>query len=387
MKLATKMNNFNAYLGPAMNQKLAIMRAEGRDIINLGLGDPDVTPPEHQLNVLKAAVAEPNNHHYPSAYPIKPFYDAVASWYKRRYGVDNIDPETEIIYSLGAAEILYQIHHCLLDTGDLALISDPAYPSYEAGVKIAGGQVEYYPLLAENNFLPDVDSIPEETAKKAKMIWINIPNNPTSATADDDFFIKLIAWAKEYDVVVISDNPYMDIRFDGYEPPSFLKFPGAKDVGVELNSMSKSFNCCGWRIGMLLGNKEIIEGMGKIKSQADRGLYYPLQAAAVAAMTGPIEWMDEKNRMFKERRDVVVNAWKQMGLEMQTPRATFYCWGKIPAGFKSKDFSFKLLEQSNVWMIPGSTYGSAGEGYVRISNAVPAERLEEAMDRMKKFIS
>jgi len=386
MRTADKLNNFKAYLGPAMNQKLALMRTEGRDVINLGLGDPDVTPPEHQLKALAEAVSDPDNHHYPSAYPIKPFYDAIANWYKHRHGVE-VDPETEVIYCLGAAEALFQIHNCLLDPGDTALVSDPAYPSYEAGVKITGGMVEFYPLLKENNFLPDVDNIPADVARKAKMIWINIPNNPTTATADDGFFIKLIAWAKEFDVVVVSDNPYMDICFDGYKPPSFLKFPGAKEVGVELNSMSKSFNACGWRVGMLLGNKEIISGMAKIKSQVDRGLYYPLQVATIAALTGPVDWMEERNKSFAERRDVVVKAWKKMGLEMMTPRATFYCWGKIPDGYTSKEFCLKFLDESNVWVIPGSTYGEGGEGYVRISNAQPVERIAEAMERMRRFIS
>ncbi len=386
MKTAHKLDDFKAYLGPGMNQKIALMRAEGRDVINLGLGDPDTTPTEHQLRVLTEAVSNPDNHHYPSAYRIKPFYDAIADWYKRRHGV-GVDPESEVIYCLGAAETLFQIHNCLLDPGDLALVSDPAYPSYEAGVKIAGGMVEFYPLLKEYNFLPDLDAIPADIARKAKMIWINIPNNPTTATADDEFFIKLIEWAKEFDVVVVSDNPYMDICFDGYRPPSFLKFPGAKEVGVELNSMSKSFNSCGWRVGMLLGNKEIISGMAKIKSQTDRGLYYPLQVASIAALSGSIDWMEERNKMFAERKDVVVKAWKKMGLEMMTPRATFYCWGEIPEGYTSQEFTVKLLEEANVWMIPGSAYGERGEGYARISNAQSVERIEEAMERMEKVMS
>jgi len=386
MKTAHKLDDFKAYLGPAMNQKIALMRAEGKDVINLGLGDPDVTPPEHLLKALADGVSNPDSHHYPSAYPIKPLYEAIADWYKRRHGVD-VDPETEVVYCLGAAETLFQIHNCLLDPNDLALVSDPAYPSYEAGIKIAGGKVEYFPLLKENSFLPDLDTIPAEVAKEAKMIWINIPNNPTAATADDDFFINLIDWAKEYDVAVVSDNPYMDICFDGYRPPSFLRFPGAKEVGVELNSMSKSFNSCGWRVGMLLGNKEIISGMAKIKSQSDRGLYYPLQVATIAALNGPVDWMEERNKMFAERMDMVVKAWKKMGLEMMTPKATFYCWGEIPKGHTAREFCLRFLEEGNVWMIPGSTYGEKGEGFVRISCVQSKERISEAMERMERFIS
>lgn len=386
MKTAERLKDFKAYAGPAMNQKIALIRAEGRDVINLGLGDPDTMPTEHQLRALTEAVSNRDHHHYPSAYPITPFYEAIAEWYQRRHGVD-LDPETEVIYSLGAAEALFQIHNCLLDPGEVALVSDPAYPSYEAGARIAGGIVEFYPLLRENAFLPDLDAIPTELARKAKMIWINIPHNPTAASADDAFFLKLIEWAQEFEVWVVSDNPYMDICFDDYRPPSFLKFPGAKEVGVEINSMSKSFNSCGWRVGMVLGNKEIISGMAKIKSQSDRGLYYPLQVAAIAALTGPIDWMEERNKRFAERRDVVVKAWKEMGLEMLAPKATFYCWGEIPTGYTSQEFCFKLLEEVNVWMIPGSSYGARGEGFVRIANAQPVERIAEAMERIKQFIS
>jgi LL-diaminopimelate aminotransferase len=386
MKVADKLSIFKAYGGPAMNQKIAVMRAGGRDVINLGLGDPDMQPPEHLLTALTEATSVPENHHYPSAYQSKPLYEAIAGWYRRRYDVD-VDPETEVLYCLGSAEGLFQIHNCLLDPGDIALVPDPAYPSYEAGVKIAGGEAAYYSLRRENDFLPDFDSIPDDVARKAKMIWVNVPNNPTAATADDDFFIKLIEWAREFDIAVISDSPYMEIRFDGYKPPSLLKFPGAKELGVEFNSMSKSFNACGWRVGMLLGNKEIISGMAKIKSQSDRGLYYPLQAAAIAALTGQTDWMEERNRTFAARRDVVVEAWKDMGLDMLMPRATFYCWGRIPGGFTSEEFCHKLLAKEDVWMIPGSTYGQEGEGYVRISNVQPIERIQEGMERIKRFIS
>ncbi len=215
MQTANRLNNFKAYGALAINQKIAIMRAEGRDVINLGLGDPDVTPPQHELKALIEAVSNPENHHYPSSYPRTPFYEAIASWYNRGYGVD-VDPDTEVLYCMGGAEGLFQLPNCLIDPGDTALVSDPGYPSYEPDVKIAGGKVEYYPLLKENNFVPDLDAIPTSVAQKAKAIIVNLPNNPTAAIADDEFFIKLINWAKKFDVWVISDNPYMDICFDGY---------------------------------------------------------------------------------------------------------------------------------------------------------------------------
>lgn len=386
MLTARRLNTFNAYLGPAMNQRLAMMRAEGRDVINLGVGDPDVTPPKHLLRVLAETVSQPDYHHYPSAYPIKPLYQAIAGWYKRRHGVE-LDPETEVIYCLGSSEGLFHLNTCLLDVGDTALIPDPAYPSYEAGVKICGGKVEFVPLLKDRGFLPDLEGIPTELARKAKLIWINFPNNPTAATAGADFYQKLIAWAREYDVAVISDNPYMDICFEGYKSPSFLAFSGAKEIGVELNSLSKSFNCCGWRVGMLVGNREIIGGIAKIKSQSDRGMYYPIQLAAIEALDGPVDWMEARNKRFQERRDIVVSAFKEMGLEMMNPKATFYCWGAIPEGYNSKDFCLTVLEEADIWMIPGSTYGKNGEGYVRIACTQSADRIAEAMERLKKFMS
>lgn len=385
MKTANKLNDFKFYGGPAMHQKLTLMRAEGRDVINLGLGDPDVVPADHQLKALVEAVSNPNNHHYPAAYAVKPFYLAVADWYKRIHNVE-IDPETEVIYCMGGADGLFQIYNCLLDYGDMVLVPDPGYPSYEAGVKISGGTVEFYPLLSENKFLPNFEAIPSDVAKKAKMIWINYPNNPTGATVTDDFYRKLIEWANEFDVWVVSDNPYIDIYFDGYKPPSFLSLPGAKEVGIEIGSMSKSFNSCGWRVGMLLGNKDIVSGVKKVKSQVDRGIFYPLQVATVAALTGPVDWMKERNEIFAKRRDVVVKAWRKMGLQMMNPMATFYCWGQLPEGYNSREFCLQLLEQQNVWMIPGSSYGKNGEGYVRISNAQSVERIVEAMERIEKFI-
>jgi LL-diaminopimelate aminotransferase len=385
MGVAKRMEVFSAYLGTEMNMRLTKMREEGRDVINLGLGDPDVTPPVHLLNVLEDAVRNPDNHHYPSFYSNKPLKEAITGWYKRRFGVD-LDPESEVIPLLGASEGLFHIHFCLLDIGDVALVPDPSYPSYEAGVKLGGGMLEPVPLLRENGFLPDLEAIPADLARKAKMIWVNYPNNPTAATATSDFYRELIDWAVKYNVVVVHDNPYSEICMDGYQPPSFMEFDGAKEVGVELHSLSKSYNCCGWRAGMLVGNKEIITGMVKIKSHSDRGMYYPLQVAATKALNGPVDFKNERNRVFQERRDVVVKGLREIGLEVDAPRATFYIWSTVPKGYTSHDFCLKVLDEVDLWMIPGSIYGKYGEGYLRIALTHPAERLGEAMDRLKKFI-
>ena len=387
MKLARRMEDFEAYLGTAMNVILTKMREEGKDVINLGLGDPDVVPPEYQRQILADACMAEDNHHYPSFYSAMPIKQAIAGWYQRVFGV-KCDPENEVLHLLGAADGLFHIHTCLLDFGDTALVPDPCYPAYVAGVKIAGGVVEPVPLRKENGFLPDLKAIDPDLARQAKMIWINYPNNPTAAVAPESFYEELIDWASEHELAVISDNPYSEICFDGYRPPSFLQFNGAKEVGVEFNSLSKAYNSCGWRVGMLLGNKDIIAGMSKVKSHSDRGMFYPLQMAATAALNGPTDFAAERNLMFQKRRDVVVKALFDMGLEVETPKATFYVWSGLPAGVtNSKEWCLKVLDTIAVWMIPGSMYGKHGEGYFRIALTHPAERLQEAMDRLGRLLS
>jgi len=387
MKIAKRMNEFDAYLGTAMNIILTRMKKEGKDVINLGLGDPDVFPTETARKALADACMDVRNHHYPSFYDGMPLKEAMANWYQRHYGVA-CNPETEVFPLLGAADGLFHIHTCLLDAGDTALIPNPCYPAYIAGTIIAGGVIETVPLLKENNFLPDLDAIGPETAKKAKMIWVNFPNNPTAAHADDDFYRRLIDWAFKYDVAVISDNPYSEICFDGYCAPSFLKFDGAKDIGVELNSLSKAYNSCGWRVGMVLGNADIIAAMAKVKSHSDRGMFYPLQKAATEALNGSDGFMADRNKMFMERRDVVVNSLMKMGIEVERPKATFYVWAAVPKGVvDSKAWCMKVLDEIAVWMIPGSMYGKYGEGYFRIALTHPVERLSDAMGRLENYLS
>jgi LL-diaminopimelate aminotransferase len=386
MKTAERLNAFEAYLGTAMNLILTRMKEEGKDVINLGLGDPDVQPPEDQRKALGDACMDENNHHYPSFYSPAPLKQAIAGWYERRFGVV-CDPEKEVLPLLGAADGLFHVHTCMLDPGDTALVPDPCYPSYMAGVRIAGGVIEPVPLIKENGFLPDLDAIPPKVAERARMIWVNYPNNPTAATATGQFYKDLVEWAHKYRVAVVSDNPYSEICFDGYQAPSFLQCDGAGEVGVEFNSLSKAYNSCGWRIGMLLGNRDIIAGMAKIKSHSDRGMFYPLQVAATAALNGPTDFMEERNRMYRERRDVVVKRLTEMGLELKNPKATFYVWAGVPQGVAdSKDWCFKVLDAVSVWMIPGSMYGKYGEGYFRIALTHPADRLEEAMDRLRRFL-
>lgn len=385
MRTANRLNDFEAYLGTKMNLILTKMKDEGKDVINLGLGDPDVIPPEPMRKALADACYDPNNHHYPSFYSPIPLKKAISTWYEKQYGVA-CDPETEVLPLLGSADGLFHIHTCLLDVGDIALVPNPCYPAYVAGVKIAGGVVWSVPLLRENGFLPDLDAIPEDVAKKARMIWVNYPNNPTAAHASGDFYFQLVDWAMKYEVAVISDNPYSEVCFDGYCAPSFLQVPGSKDVGVEFNSLSKAFNACGWRSGFLLGNPEIIKGMAKIKSHSDRGMFYPMQVATIAALNGSTDFMERRNLMYQERRDVVIQGLRDCGINVESPKGTFYIWAPLPEGIeKSKEWCFEVLDKIAVWMIPGSMYGTYGEGYFRIALTHPTERLAEAMERLKEI--
>lgn len=386
MQIARRIEPLKGVLTMEMNIRLARMKAEGREVINMGVGDPDFTPPEHLLKALKEATGCPDYHHYPSFYPNQPLKDAIANWYKRRFNVE-LDPNGEVLPLLGSTDGLFTVHLCLLNPGDIALVPDPSYPSYEACVKLSGGQVEKIPLLRENDFLPDLDSIPSQVAQKAKMIWINYPHNPTGATATPAFYQKLISWAKSFDVAVVSDNAYSEVYFDNHRPVSFLEFPGAKEVGVEFHSLSKSYNCCGWRAGMAVGNKDLLAAMKKIKAHSDRGMFYPLQLASIKALNSPDDFMEKRNRILQERRDALVEGLNRIGFTVYPPKATFYLWARIPEGYTSQDFCSKALEEANVWMTPGSLYGRQGEGYLRIAFTLSIEKLTEAISRLHRFMS
>jgi LL-diaminopimelate aminotransferase len=385
MQIAKRMDPLGRNLVMEMNMRMARMKQEGRDVINLGVGDPDFTPPGHLLKALQDAVGRPEYHHYPSSYPTQPLKDAIAGWYRRRFGVD-LDPNSEVLPLLGSTDALFMVHLCLLDPGDVGLVPDPSYASYQACVQVVGGVVEKVPLLKENGFLPDLEKIPAQAVKKAKMIWINYPNNPTGATATPEFFRKLISWAKANDVAVVSDNAYSEVYFDHLRPASFMEFPGAREVGIEIHSLSKSYNCCGWRAGMAVGNKDLLAALGRIKSHSDRGMPYPMQLTAIQALNSPDDFMQERNRIFQERRDVLVEGLNRIGLQVFPPRATFYLWAAVPNGYSSRDFCVKALEETNVWMIPGSVYGQYGEGYLRIALTHSVERLKEAIRRLSGFL-
>ena len=383
MRLSKRVDSLKGYLGTQMNERIAALRAQGQDVINLGIGDPDYPVPQHMLDALGKAVADPKSHMYPSHYGFRQLRLAIARWYERRFGV-KADPDKEIVSLLGSSDGLYNIHTALLDPGDLALIPDPGYPPYTSAVSLAGGEPYYFPITQEQGWVPDLDAIPAGVVSKSNMIWLNYPNNPTAGVASLDFFEKLVHWAKKNEIWVVHDAPYADLCFDGYVAPSFLQVPGAMDVGIEFHSLSKTYNVTGWRVGMAVGNRQVLDALNRIKTHSDRGIFWPLQQAAIVALDGPDDWMADRNQMFQHRRDVVVSGLRDAGIECETPKATFYVWGKVPEGWTSSDFCFHLLDRIAVWMMPGSMYGPHGEGYFRLATTDPVERLSEAIRRIKQ---
>ncbi len=385
MKEAKRLQKLPPYLFARIERKIEEKKEQGVDIISLGIGDPDRPTPEHIIDKLVEQAHNPENHRYPSSVGMLEYRKAVARWYKNRFNVD-LDPKKEIVTLIGSKEGIGHISFCYVDPGDVNLVPDPGYPVYGIGTLLAGGEPFYMPLKEENGFLPDLDAVPGDVADKAKILFINYPNNPTGALADLEFFNKVVAFAKKHDLIVCHDAPYSEIAFDGYEPPSFLQAGGAKDVGIEFNSLSKPYNMTGWRIGWAAGNKEVVEALGRIKSNLDSGAFQAIQYAAIAALTGSQEPVKEMQRVYQERRDVVIDGLNKMGWQMERPKATFYVWAPVPKGYSSSEFAELVLEKAGVIITPGIGYGENGEGYFRIALTVEKERIEEALKRMQDAI-
>jgi LL-diaminopimelate aminotransferase len=381
VQLAQRVQNLPPYLFAEISRKIAAKRAQGVTTISFGIGDPDLPTPPHVLDALKQAADEPVNHRYPESEGLPELRAAMAGWYERRYGVA-LDAGKEVLPLIGSKEGIGHIALCFVDPGDTVLQPDPAYPVYAVGTLFAGGQSYAMPMDEESGWLPDLEAIPADVAHRAKAIWLNYPSNPTGAVADLGFFERVIAFAKHYDVLVLHDLAYSDVAFDGYEPPSFLQLPGAKDVGVEFSSLSKTYNMTGWRVGTLAGNPQLVDALARVKSNIDSGIPQAIQRMAIAALDGPQQAVADHNRIYQQRRDRVVEALRAIGLRATPPKASLYIWARIPEGETSIGFAGRLLDETGVVVTPGVGYGQAGEGYVRLSLTTPDEQIDEGLARL-----
>jgi LL-diaminopimelate aminotransferase len=381
MRFARRLDQVPPYLFAEIERRIAAMRADGVDVISLGIGDPDLPTPQPVVEALQHAAAEPENHRYPSNRGLAAFREAVASFYADRFGVE-VDPETEVIPVLGGKEAVAHVALACLDPGGVALAPDPGYPPYTSGPVFAGADVHYLPLTAGRRFMPDLDGVPAEVASRANLLYFNYPNNPTGAVVADGFFERAVAFAREHGLVAVHDSAYTEIAFDGYRPPSFLATPGAKDVGAEIFSLSKGWNMTGWRVGWIAGNAEVVEAYRRLKTNLDSGLFDALQLAGVAALTAARDFPRTMSEIYGRRRDLMIGSLAEIGIEVAPPRATPYLWIRVPAGHDSASFTELVLEQAAVIVSPGPSFGPSGEGYVRLSLTVPDERLEEAAGRI-----
>ncbi|PIW67118.1 MAG: LL-diaminopimelate aminotransferase [Candidatus Omnitrophica bacterium CG12_big_fil_rev_8_21_14_0_65_42_8] len=360
--------------------------AEGRDIIDLGIGDPDEPTPEEIIESFYKAVQDSKNHHYPLDQGSSIFRDRIAKWYRERFNV-TLDPEKEILPLIGSKEGISHLPFAFINPGDVSLIPDPCYPPYKGGTILAGGAPCLMPLIEENNFLPDLNKIKKAELKKAKIIYINYPNNPTAGICEKDFFEDVAVFAKKYNLIVSSDAAYSEIAFDGYKAASFLKAQGGKETGVEFHSLSKTCNMTGWRIGFACGNEKIIAGIARVKSNIDSGVFNAIQMAGITALDIADKHLKKMNRVYRERRDILVDGLNKLGWVIRKPKATFYVWARLPKRHKSSiEFAGSVLDKADVIITPGVGFGENGEGYVRFALTVSKERIQEAVERMKKVL-
>lgn len=383
MELSQRLRSLPPYLFKEIDRKKEEVMAKGIDIIDLGVGDPDIPTPGHIIEALKSAVDNPTNHRYPSYTGMKEFREAVSLWYKERFGVE-LNPEQEVVSLIGSKEGIAHLPLAFIDPGDIALVPSPAYPVYNIGTIFAGGISHFMPLLEENDFLPDLKAIPKDVLPKAKIMFINYPNNPTSAVATKDFFQDVVSFAKENHLLVCHDAAYTEMAFDGYNPSSFLEVDGAKDVGIEFHSLSKTFNMTGWRIGFAVGNREAIQALGAVKSNIDSGVFQAIQIAGIKALLGDKECIQEMRGVYEKRRDIMVNGLQEAGFKLRKPKATFYLWVRVPDEYTSTEIT-KLFLDKGVVVTPGNGFGKPGEGYVRMALTQEEERLKEAISRIKSI--
>ncbi len=385
MGFAKRIENLPPYLFAEIDKKIKEKRKEGVDVISLGIGDPDQPTPKNIVEKMCKQVRNPENHRYPSYYGHPEFRRTIKQWYEKRFGVE-LDPDTEVLPLIGSKEGLAHICFAIVDPGDTVLVPDPGYPVYNTGTILAGGNRCLMPLKVENNFLPDLDGIDLRTAKAAKMMFISYPNNPTAATADLAFFERIVKFASEYEIIVCHDNPYSEITFEGYKAPSFLQVEGSKEVGVEFHSLSKTYNMTGWRVGFAVGSAEVIEALGRVKTNIDSGIFNAIQLAGIEALSGPQESVTRMCQIYQKRRDLVIDALNRMGWNLPKTRASIYIWVPVPEQFTSASFATYMLNEAGVVLSPGNAYGPSGEGYVRISLTIDDKKLIEALRRIEKVL-
>lgn len=385
-RLSDRLDKLPPYLFLEIDKAKRRAISEGKDIIDLGIGDPDQGSPKEVIESLYRAVQDAKNHHYPLDQGIPAFRNRIRQWYEERFGV-RLDPEREVLALIGSKEGISHLPLAFLNPGDISLVSEPCYPPYKGGTVLAGGIVHPMPLLEENNFLPDLNKIKKDALKKARLLYINYPNNPTGAVCEKGFFEDVVLFAKKHNLIVAHDAAYSEIAFDGFRPQSFLKVNGGKDVGVEFHSLSKTCNMTGWRIGFVCGNEKIVSGIAKVKSNIDSGVFTAIQMAGITAFDIAEKHLQGMNRVYQERRDALVDGLNAMGWATRKPKATFYVWTRIPRPYKSSiEFAKLVLDKAGIVITPGVGFGNSGEGYVRMALTVSRERMQEAVERLKKQV-
>jgi LL-diaminopimelate aminotransferase len=379
--VAQRLSKLPPYLFAEIDRLKQDAIRRGMDIINLGVGDPDLPTPSHIIARMQEASADPRNHQYPSYEGMLSFRRAVADWYSKRFGV-TLDPQTEVLSLIGSKEGIGHIPLAFIDPGDVVLVPDPGYPVYQAGTVFADGIPYFMPLTRERSFLPDLEAIPPEVLKKARIMFLNYPNNPTAAVASRAFFAEAVAFARKHRLILCHDAAYSEMAYDGYLPESLLAVEGAKDVAIEYHSLSKTYNMTGWRIGFAVGCREVLSGLGRIKTNLDSGVFQAVQEAAIAALNGPQECVEAMRAVYKERRDALVDGLSALGFMVDTPQATFYVWIGVPKGHTSASLASALLSETGIVMTPGTGFGRSGEGYIRAALTVDVSRIKEAVERI-----
>ena len=382
MRFAKRLDTVPPYLFVEISRKIAAKKAQGIKVISFGIGDPDIPTPGPVIEQLRSAALDSVNHRYPETDGLPEFRVAVSDWYKKRFNV-TLDSNKEILPLIGAKEGIGHASLCFINPGDIALVPDPGYPVYSVGTWFAGGECHWMPLKEKNGWLPDLGSIPSEVLKKAKVMWLNYPNNPTGAVVDASYFEEVIEFAKQHSIAILHDACYTEVAYDGYKPISFLEIPGAIDVGIEFHSLSKSYNMTGWRVGVAAGNRDMIDALMVVKSNLDSGIPNAVQYMGIEALKSTDEEIRTRNDIYQSRRDKVIEALEKIGLDVDPPKASLYVWAKIPEGYTSAEFAELILEETAVVVTAGNGYGPSGEGYIRLSLTISEDDLNEGIERLQ----